>query len=126
MALSLNINGFQVFRITTCHDYTSAVSRNKQNIEASATCYLAVLKAIGSYLIKRGVAPEKLPHSIDQIYQLLGKHCVHNGYIIASMQVVYQNLYLFGYYRDVVDTAVIKSGFGRARLIIEKLTSQKV
>ena len=86
--------------------------------EAAAMGYLAALRAIDSYLLTRGVSPQKLPASIDE-YQKQLKKIPHNGKLMAALTVVYQNLHIFSYYRGGVDVELVKSGLARAEEIVK-------
>lgn len=86
--------------------------------EASAVGYLAALRAIDSYLLVRGIAPEKLPTSIEE-YQKHLRKIPHNGKLLAALTVVYQNLHIFAYYRGGVDVEMVKSGLARAEELVE-------
>jgi len=86
--------------------------------EASAMGYLATLRAIDSYLLAKGTRPEQLPASIEEYRKVLSR-IPHNGKLMAALTVVYQNLHILAYYRGGVDVDMIKSGFARAKEIIE-------
>jgi len=88
--------------------------------EACAICYLAPLKAIDGYLLSSGITPDKLPTSIIEIEKAL-QRIPHNGKLIASMTIVYQNLHIFGYYRGGIGVDMIKEGFRHAKVIIDTL-----
>lgn len=86
--------------------------------EGAGMCYLAALRAIDSYLLRNGMKPDKLPTSIEEYIKSLRK-VPHNGKLIASLKTVYENLHIFAYYRSGVDVEMIKSGFTRAKEIID-------
>lgn len=44
-----------------------------------------------------------------------------NGKLMSYYNIVYQNLHLFGYYRNGVDVEMIKSGFSQAKDVINML-----
>lgn len=87
--------------------------------EASATCYLAVLKALNGYLVLRGMDERNLPRSYYAYLDALKRCLAHNGKVKSALTIVYQNLHIFGYYRDGVNVSVIKEGFQAAKFIIE-------
>ena len=92
--------------------------------EASAMGYLAALQAIDGYLLSTGITPDKLPTSITE-YEKSLKKIPHNGKLMSAMATVYENLHIFGYYRGGVDVEMIKSGFSKAKLIINTLSGDK-
>lgn len=51
---------------------------------------------------------------------------VFYGKLIAAYVVVYEILHISGYYRGTVDVNAIKSGFGKAKFLIESLTEKKL
>lgn len=89
--------------------------------EASAMAYLAALRAIDGYLLSKGIHSKNLPSSIVEYEQAVDK-IPHNGKLAVSLEVAYQNLHIFGYYRGGIDIEMIKSGFNRARFIIDTLS----
>jgi tetratricopeptide (TPR) repeat protein len=102
-------------------------TKSKHVKEASAMGYLATLRAIDSYLLARGIKSEELPTSIEE-YEKALREIPHNGKLMAALTVVYQNLHILAYYRSGVDVDMIKSGFMRAKEIIEtfsKLNERK-
>ncbi len=88
--------------------------------EASAMAYLSALSAIDGWLLSFGKTEDKLPASITEYEKSLQK-IPHNGKLKSALTVVYQNLHIFGYYRGGVDVDMIKSGFQKAKLIIDTL-----
>lgn len=93
--------------------------------ESCATAYLAVLLTLDGYFLERGVDNEKLPDSTEGYWKNLRKYRVHNGKITDAFSIAYENLHLFGYYRGASDTHVVKSGFEKAKLIIDTLGRRK-
>jgi len=91
--------------------------------EASAMGYLSCLFAIGSYLLSKGTKPNELPTKVEEYMKAL-KKVPHNGKLIDSYIVVYQNLHILGYYRGGVGVGMIKEGFKHAKLIIDTLARQ--
>jgi len=92
--------------------------------EASGMAYLAALQAIDGYLLSMGVPSDKLPTSITEYEKSLQK-IPHNGKLMAAMGTVYENLHILGYYRGGVDVNMIKSGFQKAKFIIDTLSGEK-
>ncbi len=88
--------------------------------EASAMGYLAALRAIDGYLLSKGVLPQNLPSSIIE-YQKAILKVPQNGKLLIALEVAYQNLHIFGYYRGGISVEMIKDGFSKARLIIDTL-----
>ncbi|MEW6482371.1 MAG: DUF5618 family protein [bacterium] len=89
--------------------------------EASAVAYLACLSAIDDYLLSIGTEKKKLPTSIEEYTKSLRK-IPHNGKLISALDTVYENLHILGYYRGGVDVEMIKSGFQKAKFIIDTLS----
>ena len=90
--------------------------------EAAAMGYLSALRAIDSYLLKDGVKPDKLPTSIQEYAKAL-KKIPHNGKLMTAFRVVYENLHILAYYRSGVDVDMVKSGFKRAKEIIDTFSN---
>ena len=102
--------------------------------EACSTAYLAVLKAIDEYLLKKGLTKKELPQSIDAYRDALKKHlAVHNGKprktfgllrgkLTKEFEVLYDELHIAGYYRgNLSHTKVVKEVFKSAKEFIEKI-----
>ena len=93
--------------------------------EACGTAYLAVLKALDEYLLKRGVEKKKLPHSVEGYRSLLKKYgAIHDGKLLQSFESLYEELHIAGYYRGnlrYVDT--VKAAVKAAKEFIDKLSS---
>jgi hypothetical protein len=91
--------------------------------EACGTAYLAVLKAIDEYLLKKGIDEEKLPQSVEGYRNMLRKYVsIHNGKLFNSFEALYKELHVSGYYRGnlrSVDT--VKGAFKTAKGFIEKI-----
>jgi hypothetical protein len=95
--------------------------KSKYVKEASAMGYLAALRAIDGYLLSKGVPSQKLPSSIIE-YQNAVMKIPHNGRLLVTLEVVYQHLHIFAYYRGCISTMIIKEGFNRTRYIIDTLS----
>jgi len=91
--------------------------------EACGTAYLAVLKAIDQYLIKKGVEERELPKSVDGYREMLRKHLmVHDGKLLKEFEKLYKLLHIAGYYRGLLeDVAVVKDAMKAAKTFIEKI-----
>lgn len=91
--------------------------------EACGTAYLAVLKAIDEYLIKKGVAPEDLPQSVEGYRDMLKKYLsIHNGKLTREFDKLYKTLHIAGYYRGLLeDVNMLKDAFKAAKTFIEKI-----
>jgi hypothetical protein len=91
--------------------------------EACGTAYLAVLKAIDEYLIKKGVEERELPQSVDGYREMLRNHLmIHNGKLLKEFEKLYKLLHIAGYYRGLLeDVAVVKDAMKAAKTFIEKI-----
>ncbi len=91
--------------------------------EACGTAYLAVLKAIDEYLIKRGIDPKDLPQSVEDYRDMLKKYLsIHNGKLTREFDKLYKMLHIAGYYRGLLeDVNVLKDAFKVAKTFIEKI-----
>jgi hypothetical protein len=94
--------------------------------EACAMGYLGILKAIDGYLTLRGVDKAELPHYYNGYLKSLSKYLAHDGKLRSSFVGAYDVLHVLGYYRDSHDVDVIKTGFQRAKFIIEHLSHKKI
>lgn len=91
--------------------------------EACGTAYLAVLKAIDEYLLKRGVSEKDLPDSVEGYRDMLKKYLsVHNGKLTKDFNSLYKLLHIAGYYRGLLDRVeIVKDTFKITKLFIEKV-----
>ena len=72
--------------------------------EACAIAYLAVLKAIDEYLIKKGVEEKELPQSIEGYSEMMRKHIIiHDGKLLKEFEKLYKALHIAGYYRGLLE-----------------------
>ena len=70
--------------------------------EACGTAYLAILKAIDEYLLRKGFDEKELPESVDGYREALRKHLmVHNGKLLKEFEKLYKLLHIAGYYRGL-------------------------
>ena len=71
--------------------------------EAMGTAYLAVLEAINEALIRRGVARNDLPKSVDAYRIALQRRLgVRNGKLVRDFESLYDLLHVAGYYRGFI------------------------
>ncbi|MEK6652931.1 MAG: DUF5618 family protein [Nitrospirota bacterium] len=91
--------------------------------EACGTAYLAVLKAIDEYLLKRGVSQKDLPDSVEGYRDMLKKYLsVHNGKLTKDFNSLYNLLHIAGYYRGLLDRVeIVKDTFKITKSFIEKV-----
>jgi hypothetical protein len=91
--------------------------------EACGTAYLAVLKAIDGYLLKKGVDEKELPQSVDGYREMLRKYLmIHNGRLLKEFDKLYKLLHIAGYYRGLLeDVTVVKDSLKAAKIFIEKI-----
>jgi hypothetical protein len=91
--------------------------------EACGTAYLAVLKAIDEYLLKKGVDEKELPQSVDGYREMLRKYLmIHNGRLLKEFDKLYKLLHIAGYYRGLLeDVTVVKDALKAAKIFIEKI-----
>jgi len=91
--------------------------------EACSTAYLAVLKAIDEYLLKKGVSQKELPDSVEGYRDALKKYLsLHNGKLTKDFNSLYNLLHIAGYYRGLLDKVeIIKDTFKITKAFIEKL-----
>jgi hypothetical protein len=91
--------------------------------EAFGIAYLAVLKAIDQYLIKKGVEEKELPQSVDGYRNMMRKYLkIHNGRLMKEFEKLYKLLHIAGYYRGLLeDVTVVKDALKAARAFIEKI-----
>ena len=91
--------------------------------EGCATGYVAVLKAIDEYPMRKGVDTRDLPQSVDGYGEMLRKYLsVHNGRLTREFEKLYKLLHIAGYYRGLLDDVnVVKDAFKVAKKFIEKI-----
>src|SRR3990167_9150495 len=121
-------NAKEILRRTPIEDNIYADIKPVQ--EACSTAYLAVLKAIDEYLLKKGLTKKELPQpvvskanpSIDAYRDALKKHlAIHNDKLTKEFEVLYDELHIAGYYRgNLSHTKVVKEVFKSARSFIDK------
>jgi hypothetical protein len=91
--------------------------------EACGTAYLAVLMAIDEYLLKTGVAQDKLPTSVDGYRKALKRYLsIRDGKLLRSFEALYNELHIAGHYRGLLrQTNVIREVLKFAKAFIEKI-----
>ncbi len=91
--------------------------------EACGTAYLAILKAIDEYLIKRGVNQKDLPQSVEGYRDMIKKYLTpYNGKLTKEFEKLYKELHIAGYYRGLIeDVNALKDIFKSARAFISKV-----
>ena len=91
--------------------------------EACGTAYLAILKAIDEYLLRKGFDEKELPESVDGYREALRKHLmVHNGKLLKEFEKLYKLLHIAGYYRGLLeDVIVVKDALKAAKIFVEKI-----
>jgi hypothetical protein len=91
--------------------------------EACGTSYLAVLKAIDEYLIKKGVEEKELPQSVDGYREMMRKYLmIHSGKLLKEFEKLYKLLHIAGYYRRLLeDVTVVRDALKAAKVFIEKI-----
>ena len=91
--------------------------------EACGTAYLAILKAIDAYLIKRGVSQKDLPQSVEGYRDMIRKYLTpYNGKLTREFEKLYKELHIAGYYRGLIeDVNALKDIFKSAKAFIDKV-----
>jgi hypothetical protein len=91
--------------------------------EACGTAYLAVLKAINEYLVKKGVLKKETPRSVEAYRKVLQKYLIiHNGKLLKEFDDLYHELHIAGYYAgDLRHVDTVKTVLKAARAFIEKI-----
>jgi len=91
--------------------------------EACSTAYLAILKAVDDYLLKRGVDEKQLPQSVNEYRKMMQKYLiVHNGKLVKEFETLYKLLHIAGYYRGLLENVIIvKDALKAAKSFIEKI-----
>jgi len=91
--------------------------------EACGTAYLAVLKAIDEYLLKKGLNKKELPRLVDGYRKALQKYlAIHNGKLLKSFENLYHELHIAGYYRgDIRSVKMVKGVLEDTKAFIERI-----
>ena len=114
-------NARAILRTASVEDNTYTDGKPVQ--EACGTAYLAVLKAIDEYLVKKGIDEKELPQSVDGYREMLRKYLmIHNGRLLKEFDKLYKLLHIAGYYRGLLeDVTVVKDALKAAKIFIEKI-----
>ena len=114
-------NARAILRTASIEDNTYTDGKPVQ--EACGTAYLAVLKAIDGYLLKKGIDEKELPQSVDGYREMLRKYLmIHNGRLLKEFDKLYKLLHIAGYYRGLLeDVTVVKDALKAAKIFIEKI-----
>ena len=114
-------NARAILRTASIEDNTYTDGKPVQ--EACGTAYLAVLKAIDGYLLKKGIDEKELPQSVDGYRDMLRKYLmIHNGRLLKEFDKLYKLLHIAGYYRGLLeDVTVVKDALKAAKIFIEKV-----
>ncbi len=114
-------NAKEILRSAPIEDNTYTDVKPVQ--EACGTAYLAVLKAIDEYLMKKGVDEKELPQSIDGYREMMRKYImVHNGKLMKEFEKLYKALHVAGYYRGLLeDVDMVKDALKAAKAFIDKI-----
>jgi len=91
--------------------------------EACGTAYLAILKVIDEYLLKKGLSKKELPRSVDAYRKALQKYlAVHDGKLLREFEALYETLHIAGCYRgNVYFVDVVKDVLKATKAFIEKI-----
>jgi len=95
--------------------------------EACRTAYLAVLKGIDEYLLKKGLSKKELPRSVDAYRKMLQKYlAIHNGKLLREFEDLYDQLHIAGYYRGLLHHVnIVKDTLKAAQLFIGKIETKR-
>ena len=90
---------------------------------ACGTAYLAILKALDGYLLKKGLSKKELPRSVDAYRKALQKYVsVHNGKLMREFEDIYEELHIAGYYRGMLHSVgVVREALKSAKTFIDKI-----
>ena len=91
--------------------------------EACGTAYLAVLKAINEYLLKKVVLKKELPRSVEAYRKALQKYLIiYNGKLLKEFDDLYHELHIAGYYAgDLRHVDTVKTIFKATKVFIDKV-----
>jgi uncharacterized protein (UPF0332 family) len=114
-------NARAILRTASIEDNTYTDGNPVQ--EACGTAYLAVLKAIDEYLLKKGIDEKELPQSVDGYREMLRKYLmIHSGRLLKEFDKLYKLLNIAGYYRRLLeDVTIVKDALKAAKIFIEKI-----
>ena len=91
---------------------------------ACGIAYLAILKSIDSYLIKKGLTRKEMPKSVDAYRKALQEHLKpYNGKLLRQFEDIYDELHIAGYYRGNLHTVdAVKAALKTAEDFIKKVS----
>jgi hypothetical protein len=89
--------------------------------EGAGIAYLAALKAMDAYFVRRGIPHESLPKSIEEYWAMKKKYIPHNGKFTENLTLAYQNLHIYAYYHGARSVNVVKEGMQAVKQIISML-----
>jgi len=92
--------------------------------EACGTAYLAIIKAIDEYLMKKGLSKKELPKSTEGYRKALQRYLtVYDGKLTREFERLYEELHIAGYYRGLLGHVnVVKETLKAAEIFIEKIS----
>lgn len=93
--------------------------------EACGMCYLAVVRAIESHLLRKGVSHKNLPDDAGKIRKILKGHTNGNGKILSAYNTVYETIHVLAYYQDYSGELNIRTAFEQAKYLINKFCNNK-
>ena len=93
--------------------------------KACGTAYLAIIKAIDEFLLRKGIDQKDLPKSVDGYRKAIKKHLlIHNGNLVRQFEKLYKLLHIAGYYRGLLEDAnVLKEALKSAEKFIKKINN---
>ena len=91
--------------------------------EACGTAYLAVLRAVDEYLLKKGISKKELPQSADDYRVMLRRYpTTRNGKLLRDFEALYKELHISGYYRGNLEhVEIVKAAFKIAKSFTNKM-----
>jgi hypothetical protein len=90
--------------------------------EAMGTAYLAVLQAINETLIRRGVARNELPRSVDAYRAALAHHVTRNRKLMREFESLYDLLHLAGYTDgSIYHRGIVREALDAAQRFVERV-----
>jgi hypothetical protein len=93
---------------------------------AAGLCYCGILEAIKGFLTKKGIDVQKKLKSADAYRFLLSQHKEIDGKLLSCFEEAVKIVHVYACYWGGRDTEVVKTGFERAKFVIEKLTRVKL
>ncbi|HLC17365.1 MAG TPA: DUF5618 family protein [Thermodesulfovibrionia bacterium] len=92
--------------------------------EAFGTAYLAILEALNTALLKKGLHTKELPKSVEGYVAAIKKHlAINNGKLIREFNSLYDSVHIAGYYRGLIyRTDTVKYELKAVEAFIKKLS----